>query len=280
MGVAVENCIRAHFHHGTAEFTQPRRGVGIHFMAAVKRDDDQIAFGFFSFDIQCDLQRVDAVGTGDVTISDAELIFGGVDDGNFKSILFDAERTGGIGGIHSGTDGTDVEFLKGIKSIFYSRRAVVAGVIVGKQNGVDTQSCGKDGTFGVAAVVGTAFVDGGILFGDGAFPLQKFQIGIVKEWFDLTGDLIDTFDKIGAILFPGAEISGDDRAELLIPSVAPTDITGIHPIISFIIQMRFAYTHLIYITAAAVTSFLCRFFSKTLDGRAVLSYIFSKSKIF
>jgi hypothetical protein len=153
-------------------------------------------------------------------------------------------------------------------------------VIVGKQHGIDAKSRGKDGAFGIAAVIGTAFVDGGILFGNGTFPLQKFQIGIVKDWFDLRGDLIDTFDKIGAILFPGAEISGNDRAESLIPTVTPTDITGIHSVISFIIQMRFAYTHLIYITAAAVTSFLCRFFSKTLDGRAVLSYIFSKSKIF
>ena len=107
--------------------------------------------------------------------------------------------------------GADIEFAESIERILHAGSAVVAGMVVGKQNRINFKRCGKDGTFRITAVIGTALVNGGILTGHGTFPLQYFHISRVKKRFYLSGDLIDTFDQIAAIFFSGTEIPGDDH---------------------------------------------------------------------
>ena len=180
-------------------------------MSAVKHHCHQIALGFFRLDLSGKFDGVHTVSAGFVAVSDTELIFGGIDDRTGNTVVFHAQRFSGFGFIHTGADGADIEFAECIKSIFHPGVAIIAGVIVGKQNGIDLKRRSKHGTFRIAAVIGAAFVNGGILPGHGTFPLKHLHIGGVEKGFDLTGDLIDTFDQISAVFFSGAEIPGNDH---------------------------------------------------------------------
>jgi hypothetical protein len=77
-------------------------------------------------------------------------------------------------------------------------------------------------------VVGAAFVDGGILPGNGTLPLEHSHISRFKIGFDLPGDLIDPVDQIFAIGFAGTEVSGDDHGKIFLSAVPQFDKTACH----------------------------------------------------
>jgi hypothetical protein len=87
-------------------------------------------------------------------------------------------------------------------------------------------------------VVGASFVNGGILPGDGALPLEYFHIGIIKKGLDRRGDLMDSGGEVGTIFFSGAEISGDDGRKFLSAAFAPFNHTGFHFLFSLMLVLK------------------------------------------
>ena len=223
MGVTVENCIHTVFRQKTATLPQTRGGIGEMFSTAMQSGNNQIVFGTDRFYFADQAEHIQSANPGGVFVRCTELIFCDIEKGDLQTVVFDMERLCRLLQIHACSDGTDVQIAECIKSIFDAFGIIVAGMIVGEQDGIDIQSCCKGRTLRFAAVVRPGFVDRSSADRCGTFPLEDTEVRIVKERFDRGCEFRGTLCDRIRVFFPRTEVPGNRCAESFSVCITPFD---------------------------------------------------------